>query len=53
VVTLLLLAQFGFAQGRLTVTREARATQPGEVVLLTIDAPASVQQVTVRAFDRD
>ena len=52
-VTLLLLAQFGFAQGRLTVTREARATQPGEVVLLTIDAPASVQQVTVRAFDRD
>jgi murein DD-endopeptidase MepM/ murein hydrolase activator NlpD len=36
----------------LTVTHEARAIRPGEVVLLTIDAPAA-RQVIVRAFDRD
>jgi len=41
------------AQGGLTVRHEARAIRPGEVVLLTIDAPPSVPQVTVRAFDRD
>jgi murein DD-endopeptidase MepM/ murein hydrolase activator NlpD len=35
------------------VTREARAIRPGEVVLLTIDAPTSTQRVTVRAFGRD
>jgi len=35
------------------VTREARAIRPGEVVLLTIEAPVSAQQVSVRAFDRD
>jgi murein DD-endopeptidase MepM/ murein hydrolase activator NlpD len=49
----LALAAIVCAQGRLTVTHEARAVRPGEVVLLTIDAPASAQQVSVRAFDRE
>jgi murein DD-endopeptidase MepM/ murein hydrolase activator NlpD len=50
---LLALAPFGAAQDRLTVTREARAIRPGEVVLLTIDAAGSTRQVSVRAFDRE
>jgi murein DD-endopeptidase MepM/ murein hydrolase activator NlpD len=41
------------AQSRLTVTREARAIRPGEVVLLTIDVPDAAEQVSVRAFDRN
>ena len=50
---LLALASVGAAQGTVTVTRAARAIQPGEVVLLTIDAPAAAQRVTVRAFGQD
>ena len=49
----LVCASIVCGQSRLTVTRDARAIRPGEVVLLTIDAPVSAQQVTVRAFDRD
>jgi murein DD-endopeptidase MepM/ murein hydrolase activator NlpD len=45
--------QSGFTQGGPTVTRAARAIRPGEVVELTVDAPASAQLVRVRAFDRD
>ena len=52
-VCLRAFAPSGFAQGRLAVTREARAIRPGEVVVLTIDGPATAEQVTVRAFDRD
>jgi murein DD-endopeptidase MepM/ murein hydrolase activator NlpD len=47
------LAAVGAAQGSPTVTRAARAIQPGEVVLLTIDAPAAAKRVTVRAFGQD
>jgi murein DD-endopeptidase MepM/ murein hydrolase activator NlpD len=35
------------------VTHTARAIRQGEVVLLTIDAPAASRDVAVRAFDRD
>lgn len=38
-------------QTALTVTHAARALRPGELVVLTITAPATVP-VTVRAFDR-
>ena len=37
----------------LTVTREARAIQPGELVVLTIVAPATTGVLRVRAFNRD
>ena len=40
-------------QARLAVTHTARAIQPGEVVLMTIDAPAAPRDVAVRAFERD
>src|SRR5688572_6607464 len=40
------------AQAPLSVTHAARAIQPGELVVLSITAPAS-SAVTVRAFDRD
>ncbi len=50
---LVVLAPVGATQGGLTVTRAARAICPGEVVLLTIDAPASARPVSVRALDRD
>jgi murein DD-endopeptidase MepM/ murein hydrolase activator NlpD len=39
-------------QAPLTVTHAARALRPGELVVLTITAPAS-HRVTVRAFNRD
>jgi murein DD-endopeptidase MepM/ murein hydrolase activator NlpD len=35
------------------VSVEARSVQPGEVVVLTMDAPAPAAAVHVRAFDRD
>ena len=41
------------AQASLQVTHAARALQPGELVVLTITAPAASGAVTVRAFDRD
>lgn len=50
-----LLVTFGAAvaaQAPLTVTHGTRALRPGELVVLTITAPAS-DPVTVRAFDRD
>ena len=37
----------------LTITRQARAIQPGELVVLTIVAPAAAGQPRVRAFNRD
>lgn len=40
------------AQAPPTVTHAARALRPGELVVLTITAPAS-EAVSVRAFDRD
>jgi murein DD-endopeptidase MepM/ murein hydrolase activator NlpD len=47
------LASVGATQDGLTVTRAARAIQPGEVVLLTIDAAAAAKRVAVRAFGQD
>jgi murein DD-endopeptidase MepM/ murein hydrolase activator NlpD len=39
--------------GALHVAAQSRATRPGELVVLTIDAPAAVAAVRVHAFDRD
>jgi murein DD-endopeptidase MepM/ murein hydrolase activator NlpD len=39
-------------QTPLTVDVDARSVQPGEVVLLTINAPSAAQEVRVRAFNR-
>lgn len=52
-LVLLALETSGVAQPTLTVTHVERSVRPGEVVLLTVDAPASVSQVRVHAFDRD
>jgi murein DD-endopeptidase MepM/ murein hydrolase activator NlpD len=52
-IGLLAIASVVVAQRGLTVTRDARAIRPGEVVLLTIDAPSSAAQVSVRAFGHD
>lgn len=51
-----LVVAFGVAvaaQASLTVTHAARAVRPGELVVLTITAPAASVPVTVRAFGRD
>jgi murein DD-endopeptidase MepM/ murein hydrolase activator NlpD len=37
----------------LTVTTQARALRPGEVVLLTVEANRDISSVRVHAFDRD
>ena len=37
----------------LHVTADARSQQPGELVVLTITAPPTIDSVRVRAFDRD
>ena len=49
---LVLAAGLAAAQAPLTITHAARALRPGELVVLTITAPAP-DRVTVRAFDRD
>jgi len=41
------------ARGPLALKIAARATAPGELVVVTIDAPANVAEVHVRAFNRD
>jgi len=47
------LASVVLAQRGLTVTHEARAIRPGEIVLLTIDTPEPARIITVRALDRE
>lgn len=40
------------AQAPLTIDLDARSVQPGEVVVLTIGAPAGSGVIRVRAFNR-
>ena len=41
------------ARPAVTVTAEARALRPGEVVLLTVETRSDISSVRVHAFDRD
>ena len=41
------------ADDAIKVTAAARATQPGELVVLSIALPAPPQRLRVRAFNRD
>ena len=41
------------ARAALTVTTQARALRPGEVVLFTVEADRDISSIRVHAFDRD
>ena len=51
-VLALTLAHIAHAQAP-AIEVSARALQPGELAVVSIDPPASAQRVTVRAFDRE
>src|SRR5262245_4226153 len=52
-LSLLLLATQPSSAARLEVTAKSRAVQPGEIVVLTVTAPADLDRVRVRAFGQD
>jgi murein DD-endopeptidase MepM/ murein hydrolase activator NlpD len=53
-IALVLRAGLPFSTSEsITITAASRALEPGELVVLTITAPAAADGVRVRAFDRD
>ncbi|MCU1384758.1 MAG: hypothetical protein JWL71_3455 [Acidobacteria bacterium] len=51
--TLVLVMSIGAAQPAISIAARSRSVQPGELVVLSIGAPAGAGSIHVRAFDHD